>query len=96
MKSSSSTSSVSNKLISYSPFSRENQQSNANLKCYDLYEQVVFEGIVGRGHQSDVAIDEVKIENCGEGGGGQGKFLLISSVFCSIAMVFSPFVCIHW
>ena len=56
----------------------------------------MFEGIVGRGHQSDVAIDEVKIENCGEGGGGQGKFLLISSVFCSIAMVFSPFVCIYW
>lgn len=56
----------------------------------------MFEGIVGRGHQSDVAIDEVKIENCGEGGGGQGKFFLISSVCCSIVMVFSPFICIHW
>ncbi|XP_022797695.1 anionic trypsin-like [Stylophora pistillata] len=32
---------------------------------------IVFEGIVGRGHQSDIAIDEVKIDNCGEGGGGQ-------------------------
>ena len=34
--------------------------------------QVVFEGIVGGGHQSDIAIDEVKIEKCGQGAGGDG------------------------
>lgn len=39
----------------------------------------MFEGIVGRGHQSDVAIDEVKIENCGEEGGGQGICILFHS-----------------
>ena len=35
--------------------------------------QVIFEGTVGRGHQSDIAIDEVTIEACGGGDGGGGE-----------------------
>ena len=37
-----------------------------------LYLQVVFEGIRGKSWQGDIAIDEVKIENCGGGEGGEG------------------------
>ena len=33
--------------------------------------QVVFEGVRGNGWQGDIAIDEIKIVNCG--GGGQGE-----------------------
>ena len=38
--------------------------------------QAIFEGIVGRGYQSDIAIDEVTIETCGGGGGGHGGKLV--------------------
>lgn len=30
---------------------------------------------MGRGHQSDIAIDEVKMEKCGPGGGDGCRFL---------------------
>ena len=33
--------------------------------------QLIFEGIVGRGYQSDIAIDEVTIVTCGGGGGSK-------------------------
>ena len=33
----------------------------------------MFEGVVGRGYLSDIAIDEIKTETCGEGGGGDGS-----------------------
>lgn len=38
-----------------------------------MHTQVIFEGIVGRGHLSDIAIDEVTIETCGGGGGGHKR-----------------------
>jgi len=40
-----------------------------------LFLQVGFEGVRGKGWQGDIAIDEIKIVNCGgggEGGGGGG------------------------
>ncbi|KAJ7393989.1 hypothetical protein OS493_003660 [Desmophyllum pertusum] len=49
-----------------------NQGSNwikAEITFDGRVSSVVFEGIVGPGHQSDIAIDEVKIGMCGDGGG---------------------------
>ena len=33
----------------------------------------MFEGVVGRGYPSDIAIDEIKTETCGGGGRGDGS-----------------------
>ena len=50
------------------------------LDFFPLFLQVVFEGVRGNGWQGDIAIDEIKIVNCGgggeggeEGGGGGGE-----------------------
>ena len=40
------------------------------LYLFTLFLQVVFEGVRGNGWQGDIAIDEIKIVNCG--GGGEG------------------------
>ena len=42
------------------------------LNKISLHLQVVFEGIRGKSWQGDIAIDDVKIENCDGGGGGGG------------------------
>ena len=48
--------------------SREN-----DLSFFTLCLQVVFEGVRGKGWQGDIAIDEIKIDNCGGGEeGGEG------------------------
>lgn len=55
--------------------------ASTNLRLSrSTYQQVVFEGIVGPGHQSDIAIDEVKIDKCGDGGGDGGKSFHFISV----------------
>jgi len=55
-------------------FVKNGNQGNDWLKAEITYDErvssIVFEGIVGRGYLSDIAIDEVKIESCGEGGNG--------------------------
>ena len=50
-----------------------------NLRSFHINLQVVFEGIVGGGHQSDIAIDEVKIEKCGQGTGDGCRSLYLLS-----------------
>ncbi|XP_068744887.1 chymotrypsin-like protease CTRL-1 [Montipora capricornis] len=45
----------------------------ALITCNKPVSSVIFEGTVGRGHQSDIAIDEVTIEACGGGDGGGGE-----------------------
>ncbi|XP_020608503.1 anionic trypsin-like isoform X2 [Orbicella faveolata] len=54
-------------------FEKSGNQGSSWLEAKITYDgrvsSVIFEGIVGRGHQSDIAIDEVKMEKCGPGGG---------------------------
>ena len=40
--------------------------------------QVVFEGVRGTSWQGDIAVDDVKIENCGGGGSGGGCGMSLS------------------
>lgn len=40
--------------------------------------QVVFEGFRGTSWQGDIAVDDVKIENCGGGGSGGGCGMSLS------------------
>ena len=61
------------------------------FRCLHSSQQVVFEGTVGRGHQSDIAIDEVGIETCGEGGGDQCKVLLIPFYIVPSAFVYPQY-----
>jgi len=46
--------------------------NKADFKVQEQATSVVFEGIRGKSWQGDIAIDDVKIENCDGGGGGGG------------------------